>query len=967
MPMQDALTQSQTIQKILHDYFALNATVKRLPGETDLNYFVETKDNQRYLLKISHQAESLENIEFQNAMIEHLKQKNLNVTSLVATIDNKKYLTSHNRFIRLFTWLEGRVFASVNPQLSPLMHSLGKLCGEMSLALSDFDHPAAHRYLKWDPSQVEWTKQHIHLLNVEQQSLVKHFYSLFETHALPLFSVLRKSVNYNDANDYNVLVSHEFSAPIVQGVIDFGDAVYTHTINELAIAVTYAMLGKQDPLQTACDVIKGYHAEFPLKEEEIQVLFAMIGARLIISLTCAVMNAHENPQNTYLQISYQPVLELMKKIAHVPNSLAYHAFRDACHLEPNPQNEVFQKWINEFIHEKNFPIELDNNFIWLDLSVGSLDLGNFENVKDKDSFEQTITQLMRYAKTSTAVSRYHEARLIENDETTHLGVDFFTLSPAEIKAVCAGEVHYSTKNKLMLKHVVSNELTFYSCYSFIDANLPVGQKIKKGEIIGKTTQLNFQFHVMLDLIGVPFVRTVNSQQSHLWKSISPDPWLLFCGQKSPKISSIRNEKIIEYRKQHLGKNMSIAYREPIKMVRGHMQYLYDENGRRYLDTVNNVPHVGHENSRVVRAGQRQMAVLNTNTRYLHDTIIHFTDKLLATLPPKLNVAFIVNSGSEANELALRLAKNFTGQKDMLVCEVGYHGNTNACVDISSYKFDGPGGNGASSFVHVTPLPDCYRGKYRDENAGEKYASHIDEAIQKIQQQNRKPAAFICESIISCGGQIVLPKNYLLSAYQFVRNAGGICIADEVQTGCGRTGDYFWAFEQQGVVPDIVTIGKPIGNGHPLAVVVTTQEIADAFKNGMEYFNTFGGNPVSCAIGLEVLNVIQEENLQHHAKNIGEYLTRQLQELQSRYALIGDVRGPGLFVGMELVRDRHTLEPATAEATYLVNRMRDKGILMSTDGPFNNVIKIKPPLVIGQQDMDFLIESLNDVLQEDFLK
>jgi len=304
-----------------------------------------------------------------------------------------------------------------------------------------------------------------------------------------------------------------------------------------------------------------------------------------------------------------------------------------------------------------------------------------------------------------------------------------------------------------------------------------------------------------------------------------------------------------------------------------------------------------------------------------------------------------------------------------VSEVGYHGNTNGCIEISSYKFDGPGGKGAAPHIHVVPIPDVYRGIYRanDPQAGSNYASHVKQAVKKIQSEGRKPAAFVFESVISCGGQVELPKNFLKEAYHYVREAGGLCIADEVQTGCGRAGDYFWAFEEHGVVPDVVTIGKPIGNGHPLAVVVTTQAVADKFKNGMEYFNTFGGNPVSCAVGLEVLRVIKEEGLQQNAKVVGEYLKKNLTTMMDQFEIIGDVRGPGLFMGIELVKSRETREPATEQTAHFANRMRDKGILMSTDGPFNNVLKIKPPIVFSKTNSDFLLESMVNVLKEDFMK
>jgi len=356
-------------------------------------------------------------------------------------------------------------------------------------------------------------------------------------------------------------------------------------------------------------------------------------------------------------------------------------------------------------------------------------------------------------------------------------------------------------------------------------------------------------------------------------------------------------------------------------------------------------------------------VLNTNTRYLHEGIVRYAERLCATLPEPLRVVYFVCSGSEANELALRLAHSHTHRKNMVVVDVGYHGNTTTLIEISPYKSEGPGGKGIPPHVHKVPMPDVYRGPYKqsDPRAGEKYAHYVAKAIR---QSGSNIAAFICESVLGCGGQVVLPDGYLQEAYRHVRASGGVCIADEVQTGFGRVGSHFWAFETQGVIPDIVTMGKPIGNGHPLAAVVTTPEIAVSFHNGMEYFNTFGGNPVSCAIGMAVLDVITDERLQEHALLTGNYLMKGLRSLMNSHPLIGDVRGLGLFVGIELVRDRAALTPAGDEAAYIANRMRDHGILLSTDGPFHNVLKIKPPMVFDTANADFLVATLDKILRED---
>jgi 4-aminobutyrate aminotransferase-like enzyme len=425
------------------------------------------------------------------------------------------------------------------------------------------------------------------------------------------------------------------------------------------------------------------------------------------------------------------------------------------------------------------------------------------------------------------------------------------------------------------------------------------------------------------------------------------------------------ERLLADRRHHLGPSLSVAYRRPLEIVRGWRQFLFDADGRRYLDAVNNVPHVGHAHPRVVRAGQRQMAVLNTNTRYLHELVLRYAERLWATLPSPLSVCYFVNSGSEANELALRLARAYTGRRDVVVLEGAYHGNTTTLIDVSPYKHDGPGGAGAPGWVHKVPMPDVYRGRFQgdDRRAGERYAAFVADAITRIRGRGAQAGAFLCESALSAAGQIPLPPGYLAAAYAHVRRAGGVCIADEVQVGFGRVGTHFWAFETQDVVPDIITLGKPMGNGHPLGAVITTPEIAAAFANGMEYFNTFGGNPVSCAIGLAVLDVLADEGLQANARQVGRRLKTGLRELASRHPLIGDVRGLGLFVGVELVRDRTTLDPAGQEAGFVAERMREHGVLISTDGPSHNVLKIRPPLVFTADDADRLVETLDRVLGE----
>jgi 4-aminobutyrate aminotransferase-like enzyme len=334
-------------------------------------------------------------------------------------------------------------------------------------------------------------------------------------------------------------------------------------------------------------------------------------------------------------------------------------------------------------------------------------------------------------------------------------------------------------------------------------------------------------------------------------------------------------------------------------------------------------------------------------------------------------------------LALRLARAHTGREDVIVLEHAYHGNTSALIDMSPYKFEGPGGRGKKEWVHVAPLADDYRGPYRREekdNAetlrtqgspeeenlkiGKKYAGHVAEILQKTSAEGREVAAFIAETLPSVGGQIVFPRGYLSEVYKHVRASGAVCIADEVQVGFGRLGTHFWGFETQEVVPDIVVLGKPIGNAFPLAAVVTTREIAESFANGMEFFSTFGGNPVACAAGLAVLDVLEEEKLQENALRVGGIWIERLKKLAERHSLIGDLRGSGLFLGVDLVEDRKSRTPAPKQAEYVVNRLREKAILAGTDGPHHNVIKLRPPLIFLEVDAHLFVDTLQEILLED---
>uniref|UniRef100_UPI00398E8862 ethanolamine-phosphate phospho-lyase-like n=1 Tax=Pristiophorus japonicus TaxID=55135 RepID=UPI00398E8862 len=429
------------------------------------------------------------------------------------------------------------------------------------------------------------------------------------------------------------------------------------------------------------------------------------------------------------------------------------------------------------------------------------------------------------------------------------------------------------------------------------------------------------------------------------------------------------ERTLELRDKHIGPSCKLFFsKDPLKIIRAQGQYMYDENDKKFLDCINNVAHVGHCHPEVVQAAVKQMELLNTNSRFLHDNLIQYAKELTATLPPKLSFCYFVNSGSEANDLALRLARHYTGHHDILTLDHAYHGHVTSLIDISPYKFHELQAGGQEEFVHVAPSPDIYRGKYREDHPdpASAYADEVNFLIQEAEKKGRKMAAFIAESMQSCGGQIIPPPGYFQKVAQYVRNVGGVFIADEVQVGFGRVGKHFWAFQLQGedFVPDIVTMGKPIGNGHPMSCVVTTKEIAEAFgASGLEYFNTFGGNPVSCAIGLAVLSVLEKEDLRGNATKVGNYLMDLLKGQQAKHQLIGDVRGIGLFIGVDLVKDLKKRTPAMAEAQHIIYRLKEQNILLSADGPHRNVLKFKPPMCFTMEDAKFVVEEIDEILTD----
>lgn len=994
---------------IVEKEFGLKASkFLKLVGELDQNFKIYLEDGSKYILKIAHPTHGLQHLKMENEAMLLAAKNQLNIET-PKLIKNKKghYISQvNNQNIRLLTWVDGRLWSEVNPHSKNLLFELGKSLGEFHNSIAVYENDILQRTFKWNPSEFQWVIDESETLFQEKEKsiLINKVNHIYSTYFNKVKDDLPKSCCYLDANDNNIIVTsfdENTHDPTIKGFIDFGDLIYTQRINELAVALAYACMHKNDPIEAAIPVIRGFNQIVPLQDNEVAALFPAILARLAISVSFSAKRKAEIVDNPYLQISENAAWKLMSQLLKIHPRFAICCFRFACDKEPDPNSDKVRHWLKENINNVHSILsphvskEKISVFNW---SIGSTSLGNVDQFHEVEKSTFSVFKNMQGAGAEIGIGRYDEPRPVystshyirsANDgyewRTVHIGMDIFMPAGESLFAPFDGVVISSHDDELeksygpllILKHTPTVDITFYTLYGHNDPEhvqkLKVGDEVKKGDriaFIGNFPENgnwvpHLHFQIMTDLFGFEndFPGVAFPSLREVWKSISPDPNLIFQFShpdllfERPEISSLLNR-----REQFLGKNLSTSYTQPLQIMRGYMQYLFDENGRKYLDTVNNVPHVGHQHPRIVQASQLQSAVLNTNTRYLHPKILDYSERLLEKLPDHLDVLYFLNSGSEANELALRLAKNFTSRKGIVALQHGYHGNTEQLIGISDYKCNGKGGHGLSHNAALMPVPDPLRDAEKTN-----YAHQLQEVIDTLTNKGFSPGVLIHETILSCGGQLVLPEAFFKSIYEVGKRNGLVMIADEVQTGFGRVGDHFWAFEQNHVAPDIVVMGKPIGNGHPMAALAVRREIAEAFHNGMEFFSTFAGNPVSCVIGLEVLKVIEEEKLQENAKRVGDFLISKLNNLKTKYPVIADVRGQGLFLGIELVSDIDSFAHSEKHATYLINRMRTKGILMSSDGPKHNVIKIKPPICFSKHDAVFLLEMLEEVLREDFMK
>ena len=995
-------------QEFLRTQWGITAELTPLPGEFDLNFDAQTAKGDGYVLKVMRPECDPGLVDMQVAALTHMAARapGLPFPEVIKTLSGQQIVThsgpSGDRLLWLLQRLPGRTFAQALPKTNDLIHDLGRVIGGSDLALMDFTHPALTRDFKWDLMQATWIKSEIAgVVTGPRRALLERVDAEFDA-ILPALRRLPVQAIHNDVNDYNILVDGALSEPHhISGLIDLGDMCAAPRICNLAIAAAYIVLDAPDPERRLAALVAGYHSANPLTAPEIDLLWPLMQMRLAVSVVNSTLMARDNPDDPYVVISQAPAWRFLEQTTIDPGLLRAR-LRAACALPVTDAAPRIQAFLDR--ERGNFAAVMGSDLS--DAPMGSLSvehavwpqnpfyLGQEEAARIGEEYDQDGQIWLGY---------YFEPRLIyaepafrngpwlaSDRRTVHLAVDAFAPAGTPIFAPMDAVVHVALNRTghldyggvVILAHGTPEGDRFYTLYGHLDPAvcdaLKPGQTVQKGSAFctlgdpsqngGWAPHLHCQMALTLDGLGDDWPGVGDPDENDLWRAICPNPAaMLNLPDAKTAYEPTDKSEVLTRRKAHFGTNLKLSYSDPIMLVRGWQHHLFDEWGRPYLDAYNNVPHVGHAHPRIQAVAADQLRRMNSNTRYLHPAQTAFADKLLSKLAAPLEVCFFVNSGSEANELALRLVRAHTGAKGMITPDHGYHGNTTGAIDLSAYKFNAKGGIGPSDWVELVEVADDYRGRFRrgDADRAQKFADLIDDAIGRLAAKEIGVAGFIAETFPSVGGQIIPPTGYLQAVYAKIRAAGGLCIADEVQTGLGRLGAYYFGFEQQGVVPDIVVLGKPLGNGHPMGALVTTKAIADSFAKGPEFFSTFGGSTLSCRIGKEVLDIVDDENLQANAKQQGDRLLDGLRNLQDKHDCIGDVRGIGLFIGVDLVTDRTTKSEATALAIHVKDRMRDKRILLGTEGPKDNILKIRPPLTIQPDDVDMIISTLDHILSERF--
>ena len=963
--------------QLLRDAFGVTGVLTELGSHQDRNYRVDAADGAgggRFVFKIARAGLSRDALEAENAAMLRAAGASLPFEVPVPQPARDGLLiaravvaagTTHD--LRLVTYLDGTPLDAFGHLAPSVLRAHGAMAARMAKALNGFDHPGLDRALQWDIRHAASVVEALlpYCSTPVRRTAAQEATARAANALAALEPQLRLGVVHQDVTDVNTVARVDPAGrPMPSGLIDFGDLSRTWLAADLAVVIAADSFHDLDaPLQLARDVARGYLALVPLEPAELAAVWPMVVARAAAVAVSGDQQGALEPDNTYVNATRDEEWAAFEAVAAVPFALAEEVLREAAGLGPARRVALPANVVR--------PVDVVAERVRvLDLSTTSEALTGAAT--GAPAAVEAAVDAVR-ATGGIPLGRWGEARLTDAEldatieaATVHLGADLFLPAGLVVRAPVAGVVRFTPAG------VVIGADGFDIRLDGVVPSVAVGAVVRAGAEIGHVAGdgpggLPALLHAQLVAVpGLEAPRRTVPSLARAWQALCPDPARLLGLPSSLVVAPADDPAALLARRNAVLAGVQVHYYDaPPRIERGWRHHLIDTTGRSYIDIVNNVAILGHSHPAVEAAVTRQLRLLNTNSRFLYRVMTEFAEALAARFPAPLDTVFLVNTGSEATELALRLARTATGRSDVLAVRGAYHGWTGAADAITTSHIDNPNAVGTRpAWVRLVEAPNTYRGLHRGPDAGALYAADVRRVLGESAANGSGPAAFIAEPLFGNAGGVVLPDGYLRQVYADVRAAGGLAIADEVQTGYARLGHHQWAFEQQGVVPDVVTVAKAAGNGMAVGAVVTTRAIADAFAAEGSFFSSVGGSPVGCAAGLAVLETIDREGLQANARIVGDHLRAGLREVAAAHpGIVGAIHGMGLYLGVELVRNAKTLEPATEEALAICERMRELGVITQPTGDGNNVLKVKPPLCLTRDSADVVVEVLERTLAE----
>ncbi|WP_137156805.1 aminotransferase [Rhizobium sp. FKL33] len=945
---------------ILRDAYGLEGQIAELGSQQDRNFRIRTATGEAFVLKISRAEYSLAELESQNAAMRALASNQIGFEAPrpVAAHSGKEIieLTVGDTpcRARLLTYLEGEPLTRRKHLSEVTRRALGRLSAEVAASLASFDHPGLDRALQWDMRAAHSVTLAMAsaIPDPARRTAVLAATEAAEAHLAPLRDKLRVQAVHHDVTDDNVVARiGDDGHPIPAGVIDFGDLMRGWVVGDLAVTCAALLHHADGDPFFILPAVQAFHATYPLTDGELQALWPLVVQRACVLAASGEQQLAVEPDNAYVAGNIDHEREILRVAVSLPIAVMQAAILDVLGKTNAAPAPVVAPLIGDLDAPALTPLRLDalseayRSGNWLEADIDRRLL--------KDAAVRTGFAATRYGERRLSRATHHAPQA---PASMALVVELAAPVGTRLQAPFAGRVLYTDGALALVGQALTVWLTGANALVEAGALLDIGDQFAA---VGKEGVTAIQLSRLGEERPPAFVA---DHQARAWMQLCPSPsTLLGIDLDAPALAS---EDLMAVRQAHFAKPQKNYYQNPPQIERGWREQMYGTNGRAYLDMVNNVAILGHGHEKLSAAVGRQWSLLNTNSRFHYAGIADFSKRLVDLAPEGLDTVFLVNSGSEANDLALRLAWAHSGARNMLSLLEAYHGWTVASDAVSTSIADNPQAlTTRPSWVHAVTSPNTYRGPYRGPDSAPGYVTEVEKALARLEEKGEALAGFICESVYGNSGGIPLPKGYLKAVYEMVRARGGVTIADEVQVGYGRLGHYFWGFEEQGVTPDIITIAKGMGNGHPLGAVITSRAIADSLEKEGYFFSSAGGSPVSCVVGMTVLDALFEEKLQDNARQVGDHLKARLEALGQRFDLVGAVHGMGLYLGLEFVRDRQTLAPATVETARICDRLLDLGVIMQPTGDHLNVLKIKPPMCLSKASADYFVDMLARVLDE----